>query len=129
MNEFTDEQLIKHYIALRRKKAEIEDGHKKELEPYVDAMKTIENVIGSRLHERGTSVTSCPTGTGYLSRIMTLKVTDEIALRDFALEHDPSLISVKPVKGAVAAHMELHKDVVIPGIEIDHIVNVNVRSK
>lgn len=133
--DYSAGDLIKKYIQLRKKKQQVEAEQKIAIAKYTEAMEIIENALSEIMHEQKIDSLPSEFGTAYKSNIMTLKVLDEIAFRDFAMEHCPEMASVKPVKGEVKAYQERHKEeyehglVPIPGVEIGHITNINVRKK
>lgn len=133
--DYSAGDLIKKYLQFRAKKHQLETQHKLELAPYNEAMDAIESALSEIMHEQNVNSLPSDSGTAYKSKIMTLKVLDEIEFRDFAMEHCPEMASVKPIKGEVQAWIDRYKDqaenglVKIPGVAIDHITNINVRKK
>src|SRR6056297_4102805 len=69
--------IVKHYIALRDQKAEIEARHKEELEPIRKDMDMIEGALMKVLQDGGQKSAKTDCGTAYISEVESIKITNK----------------------------------------------------
>jgi len=115
--------IVKHYVALRDQKAEIEARHKEELEPIRKDMDMIEGALMKVLQDGGQKSAKTDFGTAYISEVESIKIIDRDAVIDTVAEQgvwDVLNISVAK-KNYREAGVEL------PGIDISTTRKLNVR--
>ncbi len=129
--EYTTDEIVARYIELRNDKAVMEAKHTEELKPIKESMKVIEQYLGTLLHNSGEESKKTKSGTVYLSYIMTVVTEDKESFFEYAMENDKGMLDVRPSKSGIKEYLEMHPDetIIIPGIKLGQIVNVNVRKK
>lgn len=128
--EYTTRDLVAKYVELRKLKQRVEADAEDKLKPIKEGMKLIENVLGEQLHKAGETSKKTEAGTVYLVKLVSIQVTDKQEFIDFAVENDKDMLDIRASKSGITTFMERHKDkkMVIPGIAISQIINVNIRK-
>lgn len=128
--EFTDQQLIDQFFRLDKKLEELNNAHKKTVEPLTKAMTAIKGMLHLRLNERGAKHTSVEGGTAYKTLTLQTKCTDKSEYLRFCFG-DPDwgaqLLTANVSKDALATFMEKHNDQTPPGVEVNYNETVVIR--
>src|SRR6056297_2420171 len=115
--------IVKHYIALRDRKAEIEARHKEELEPIRKDMDMIEGALMTVLQDGGQKSAKTDFGTAYISEVESIKITNKDEVIDEVIEK--GLWDVLNISIAKKNYREA--GVELPGIDISTTRKLNVR--
>jgi len=115
--------IVKHYVALRDRKAEIEARHKEELEPIRKDMDMIEGALMKVLQDGGQKSAKTDFGTAYISEVESIKITNKDAVIDEVVE--TGLWDVLNISIAKKSYREAGVD--LPGIDISTTRKLNVR--
>lgn len=124
------EELVKAYISLRDKKAELKAEFAKQQKPYDDALFQIESEMLAKMNDTGVESMKTAAGTAYKSIRSTVSVADKEAYKRFVLAQieaaeasaeDPlwafDFLDVKANKSAVEDFLAA-KDELPPGINL-----------
>ena len=115
--------IVKHYVALRDRKAEIEARHKEELEPIRKDMDMIEGALMKVLQDGGQKSAKTDFGTAYISEVESIKIIDRDAVIDTVAEQ--GVWDVLNISVAKKNYREAGVD--LPGIDISTTRKLNVR--
>ena len=115
--------IVKHYVALRDQKAEIEARHKEELEPIRKDMDMIEGALMKVLQDGGQKSAKTDFGTAYISEVESIKITNKDEVIDEVIEK--GLWDVLNISIAKKNYREA--GVELPGIDISTTRKLNVR--
>lgn len=119
--------LVEKYIALRDKKKEITERHKKELEPYNLNLGLMEAALLDILLSNKADNMKLKVGTFYKSTKTSAVVTKWADVLDFIREKDAwELLEARVSSTAAQAILEETKTP-IPGVEIKRETSLNVR--
>lgn len=125
--QMTTGQMIEKYIALRDKKQEIEDTHKRQLKPYTEALSMLENLLLDQLNTEGIDSLKGGSGTAYRTTHISITVNRWSETLEFIRKNDAwELLEARVSKTAAQAFMEETKSPV-PGTVVSQVVKVNVR--
>lgn len=123
----TFDDLTKKYIALRKKVADIKARHKEELEPYTNAMDSIEKFMLGMFQRLQCESIKTPHGTPYISKRTSATVADWPAYYAWLQSKDAinDGIDHKANKTYVESYINATEEVP-PGINytVDKVVNV-----
>lgn len=120
------EELVKAYISLRDKKAELKAEFAKQQKPYDDALFQIESEMLAKMNDTGVESMKTAAGTAYKSIRSTVSVADKEAYKRFVLAQieaaeDPmwafDFLDIKANKSAVEDFLAA-KDELPPGINL-----------
>ena len=132
MTDYTDEQLVSKYLAIKAKQTELKKGFEDQLKPYGDAMTLIENMLLARLIERGAQNTKTDAGTAYKVEHMNVKVEDRDAFVKFSIDHwdtiGSGLLMASPKKDEVRTYLKDHDGQLPPGLAVSYYTEVNIRK-
>lgn len=121
--------LVKKYLQLRDKKAEIQQKHKEELAPYNEAMEKIEAMLLQTFEQMGVESVKTRYGTPYISLRETVSVASRDDYIGFVKENEAwEFLESRANKSAVLAYKEEHGELP-PGINYRAERKINVRSK
>lgn len=119
--------LVEKYIALRDKKKEITERHKKELEPYNLNLGLMEAALLDILLSNKADNMKLAVGTFYKTTRTSAVVTKWADVLDFVREKDAwELLEARVSSTAAQAILE-ETQAPIPGVEIKRETNLNVR--
>lgn len=119
--------LVEKYIALRDKKKEITERHKKELEPYNLNLGLMEAALLDILLSNKADNMKLAVGTFYKTTRTSAVVTKWADVLDFVREKDAwELLEARVSSTAAQAILEETK-APIPGVEIKRETSLNVR--
>ncbi len=124
------EELVKAYITLRDKKAELKAEFVKTQKPYDDALYQIECEMLTKMKDTGVESMKTSAGTAYRSVRSTVSVADKEAFKGFVLEliekasaenQDPTwafdFLDIKANKSAVEDYLS-SQDELPPGVNL-----------
>jgi len=119
--------MIQKYLALRRKKEQLGDRHKKELAPFSAMLATLANLILGELNKAGVSSMAGPDGTVYKSTETSCTVKDWPKTLSYIMENQAwELLEARVSKTAAMAVMEETGDP-IPGVSVVQEMVLRVR--
>jgi hypothetical protein len=134
---YTDQQIIERYVALKDAASKLKDEYTAKVKPYQDGMAKMEEILLARLIERGAENTKTDAGTAYKSNLLTVKVADREKFIDFIMSTwtddagQPSvgqtMLLAQPQKDAVKEFIERSGGHPPPGLEVSYYTNVNIR--
>ena len=124
----TPASVIKKYIELRRKVEAITEAANKEAKPFDDAMKVLGNWLMAYLAESGANNVRTDFGTAYTATRSQAKVIDRDAFIDFIAAGNWEMANVTADRGQVETWLEEHNGALPPGVEVNRIKVVQVRS-
>lgn len=125
--QYTVEDVIARYIALRDAKEALAERHKAEMAPYHAQMETIEAWLQAKLIEIGADNIKTESGTAYRSTVQATKVVDWDTLLAYILDSGQHDFLVRNVnKTAVLDHIQKY-GAPPGGVEVTQIHKVNVR--
>ena len=126
--EFDLEKRISQYVALRDKKKEIQERHKKELEPFNQALELLGAALLGHLNStKQDSANARSAGTAYRTTQQSASIVAAAAFRRHVIgTGDYSLLDWKANATAVAAFLEVH-ETLPPGIKYITRDHINVR--
>lgn len=114
----TSEQIVKAYVTLRDKKAELKAEHAKQLAPYDEALEKLEAQMMQVLDASGAESIRTPAGTAYKSSRTSVTVADKSAFMDYIQQNMAfELLDVKANKTAVEGFLSEHEDLP-PGVNM-----------
>lgn len=124
---YTISSLIHKYIQLRDKMKEIEDVHKKYLEPYANVMAQVEGLLMNALNQAGVDSMKADTGTVFKSTQTSVSVSRWQETFAFIREHELwDLFEARVNKtAAIAVIQETGKP--IPGVKVTQAEVLRVR--
>lgn len=120
------EELVRAYISLRDKKAELKAELTKQMQPYDSALFQIESEMLAKMKDTGVESMKTAAGTAYKSIRSTVSVADKEAYKRFVLAQiasaeDPmwafDFLDIKANKSAVEDFLAA-KDELPPGINL-----------
>jgi hypothetical protein len=121
------EELVKAYIAIRDKKAEIKARQAEELKPYDTALIKLEGAMQELLDQTGVESLKTAAGTAYKTTRTSVTIADKAAFMDhIEKNHDFDLLDVRANKTAIEGYLEAHQDLP-PGVNIVRMSAVNFR--
>jgi hypothetical protein len=129
-NEVPVEKLVKVYIKMREKQAEMASAFKEQEEALKDKMAKVKSALLEHCKEH--NVESVRTAEGVFFR--TLKqsywTNDWESMGKFIVEHQvPELLEKRLHQGNVKQFLAEHPDLLPPGINVDSEYSVTVRRK
>jgi hypothetical protein len=129
-NEVPVEKLVKVYIKMREKQAEMASAYKEQEEALKDKMAKVKGALLEHCKEH--NVESVRTAEGVFFR--TLKqsywTNDWESMGKFIIEHQvPELLEKRLHQGNVKQFLAEHPDLLPPGINVDSEYSVTVRRK
>jgi hypothetical protein len=129
-NEVPVEKLVKVYIKMREKHAEMASAFKEQEEALKDKMAKVKGALLE--HCKDHNVESVRTAEGVFFR--TLKqsywTNDWESMGKFIIEHQvPELLEKRLHQGNVKQFLAEHPDLLPPGINVDSEYSVTVRRK
>jgi hypothetical protein len=129
-NEVPVEKLVKVYIKMREKQAEMASAFKEQEEALKDKMSKVKGALLEHCKEH--NVESVRTAEGVFFR--TLKqsywTNDWESMGKFIVEHQvPELLEKRLHQGNIKQFLAEHPDLLPPGINVDSEYSVTVRRK
>ena len=129
-NEVPVEKLVKVYIKMREKQAEMASAYKEQEEALKDKMAKVKGALLEHCKEH--NVESVRTAEGVFFR--TLKqsywTNDWESMGKFIIEHQvPELLEKRLHQGNIKQFLAEHPDLLPPGINVDSEYSVTVRRK
>jgi hypothetical protein len=129
-NEVPVEKLVKVYIKMREKQAEMASAYKEQEEALKDKMAKVKGALLE--HCKDHNVESVRTAEGVFFR--TLKqsywTNDWESMGKFIVEHQvPELLEKRLHQGNIKQFLAEHPDLLPPGINVDSEYSVTVRRK
>lgn len=129
-NEVPVEKLVKVYIKMREKQAEMASAYKEQEEALKEQMAKVKGALLDHCKEH--NVESVRTAEGLFFR--TLKqsywTNDWESMGKFIVEHQvPELLEKRLHQGNVKQFLAEHPDLLPPGINVDSEYSVTVRRK
>ena len=129
-NEVPVEKLVKVYIKMREKQAEMASAFKEQEEALKDKMAKVKGALLEHCKEH--NVESVRTAEGVFFR--TLKqsywTNDWESMGKFIVEHQvPELLEKRLHQGNIKQFLAEHPDLLPPGINVDSEYSVTVRRK
>ena len=129
-NEIPVERLVKVYIKMREKHAEMSNTFKEQEEALKDLMAKVKGALLEHCKEH--NVESVRTAEGLFFR--TLKqsywTNDWESMGKFIVEHQvPELLEKRLHQGNIKQFLAEHPDLLPPGINVDSEYSVTVRRK
>ena len=124
----TPASVIKQYLNLRRKVEAITDAANKEAKPFDEAMKVLGNWLMAYLEEAGLRNFRTDFGTAYTATRVAAKVVDRDKFIDFIMSSNWEMANVTADRGQVETYLEEHNGDLPPGVEVNRIKVVQVRS-
>ena len=118
----TPEELIKKYVALRDRKAEVAARHKEELAPFATAMDAIEVKLMTVLQQQSATSLKTAAGTAYKQGWTSARVQDWQAVLDYAVENERFDLFERRVSKAVVEEIGT-----VPGVDVERGFKVNIR--
>lgn len=134
-NELKDsvplEKLIRVYIKMRDKKAELTQELEEKIAEVEAGMKTVKTGILDHMKEIGAESLRTDVGTVYRTVRTTYSTTDWESMHKFILEHGvPELLEKRIQQTNMKAYLEEHPDLLPPGLNANMEYSVTVkRSK
>ena len=120
-------EMTQRYLALRRRKEQLQEIHKKTLHPFNDMLATLANLILAELQEAGVTSMSSPDGTVYKSTETSVTVKDWAATLSYIQQHQAwDLLEARVSKTAVMAVMDETSEPV-PGVNMSQETVLRVR--
>lgn len=100
----TVEEVVRKYIELRDRKAELAKKHQAELAPFNQGMETMEGWLLNQMNELGASSIPTPAGTPYKANSNSLWLEDP---RDFKLSiFEPAVVAIYHYLSAVGHSLQ-----------------------
>ncbi len=122
------DSLIDKYVELRDRKKALEEGHKKELAPYKQALEKLEAHFQEHMQEQGLNSLKSSHGTVYQSEVSNAKVHDFEAALNYVLENERyDLLERRINKSALQSILEEGVSDEVPGVELTRAKKINVR--
>ena len=119
--------MTQRYLALRRRKEQLQEHHKKILHPFNDMLATLANMILSELQAAGVTSMSSPDGTVYQSTETSVTVKDWPATLSYILANQAwDLLEARVSKTAVMSLMDETSEPV-PGVNMSQETVLRVR--
>jgi len=119
--------LLAKYVALRDRKKELDDAHKKEMEPYNLHMGNIEAALLDILNSNKADNMKLPGGTFYKTTRTSAVVTRWADVLDYIREKEAwELLEARVSTTAAQAILE-ETQAAIPGVEVKRETRLNVR--
>jgi hypothetical protein len=110
--------MIQKYLALRRRKEELADYHKKQLAPFNQVMSQLANLILAELNSAGVNSMASPDGTVYKSTETSVTVKDWPATLAYIMARQAwDLLEARVSKTAALAIMD-ETEQPIPGVTV-----------
>jgi len=124
----TPADMTRRYLQLRAHIKQLEDKHKKELEPFLDMKFRLETALLDHLNQTGLDSTKCPDGTAFKSTVTSVSVKDWAATLDYIRQHE--LWDLLEARVSKTAAVEIINDThtPIPGVEITSATVLRVRT-
>jgi hypothetical protein len=120
-------ELTQKYLALRRRKEQLVEVHKRALSPFNDMLATLANLILAELDSAGVTSMSSPDGTVYKSTETSVTVKDWPATLSYILAQQAwDLLEARVSKTAVMAVMDETSEPV-PGVSMSQEQVLRVR--
>ena len=125
------EKLIRVYIKMRDKKAELTQELEEKIANVETAMKTVKTGILDHMKEIGAESLRTDVGTVYRTVRTTYSTTDWESMHKFILEHGvPELLEKRIQQTNMKAYLEENPDLLPPGLNANMEYSVTVkRSK
>jgi hypothetical protein len=128
------DKVVAKYVELRDAKKEVEDRHKSELLPYVQAMEQIETFLRRKLDEQGVESSRTNSGTFFKKLNESVTVANRDALYEWAKTHDQlDLLDIRAAKKNILAYKaatvteENKQGLLPPGVDYRAEIEVQVR--
>jgi hypothetical protein len=119
--------MTQRYLALRRRKEELADYHKKQLAPFNQMLATLGNLILAELNAAGVSSMASPEGTVYKSTETSVTVKDWPVTLAYIMAHQAwDLLEARVSKTAVLTTMN-EKAEPVPGVAVAQEIVLRVR--
>lgn len=130
-NDIALEKLIRVYIKMREKKAEISQELEAKLSEMDEKMKTVKTGILDHMKEIGAESLRTDAGTVYRTVRTTYSTNDWDSMNKFILEHSvPELLEKRLHQTNMRVFLEEHPDMLPPGLNSNMEYSVTVkRSK
>lgn len=120
-------EMTQKYLALRRRKEQLQEMHKKALHPFNDMLSTLANLILAELQQAGVTSMSSPDGTVYQSTETSVTVKDWAATLSYIQANQAwDLLEARVSKTAVMAVMDETSEP-IPGVNVSQETVLRVR--
>lgn len=122
---------VEQYIALRDKIKMLDDEHKKEMEPYRDALEKLNEILLNHLNEiKSDSASVNGVGTVYRTAKESASLADASAFMDFVIANEQwDLLDRKANVTAVRDYMQANTGDLPPGVNYQKRFVVGVRRK
>lgn len=119
--------MTQRYLALRRRKEQLVEVHKKALHPFNEMLATLANLILNELQAAGVNSMSSPEGTVYQSTETSVTVKDWAATLSFIQVHQAwDLLEARVSKTAAMSMMD-EISAPIPGVSMSQETVLRVR--
>lgn len=119
--------MIQRYLALRRRKEQLQEMHKKQLSPFNDMLSTLANLILAELNAAEVHSMSSPDGTVYKSTETSVTVKNWGATLSYIQTHQAwDLLEARVSKTAALMVMEETGEA-IPGVSMSQESVLRVR--
>lgn len=119
--------MTQRYLALRRRKEQLQEVHKKALHPFNEMLATLANMILAELQEAGVTSMSSPDGTVYQSTETSVTVKDWAATLSYIQANQAwDLLEARVSKTATLSIMEETEEPV-PGVNVSQETVLRVR--
>ena len=130
-NSVALEKLIRVYIKMREKKAELSQELEAKISDMDEKMKTVKSGILEHMKEIGADSLRTDAGTVYRTVRTTYSTNDWDSMNKFILEHSvPELLEKRIHQTNMKAFLEEHPDVLPPGLNANMEYSVTIkRSK
>lgn len=127
-NKLNVGDVIRTYMALREKKAEIEGSVKEEVKAIKDKMTKLEAYLKLKMDEDGLTSFKSEYGTAFMTTNDYANVADWDEVVQFAKENDAyDLFEKRISKNAVRGYIEQNKSVP-PGVNYGTRIDINIRK-
>ena len=130
-NDLSLEKLIRVYIKMREKKAELSQELEAKISDMDEKMKTVKSGILEHMKEIGADSLRTDAGTVYRTVRTTYSTNDWDSMNKFILEHSvPELLEKRLHQTNMRVFLEEHPDMLPPGLNSNMEYSVTVkRSK
>lgn len=129
MTDFTTQDYIRQYVALRDKVEDMESAHKDRLKPFKTAMQTIENVLLDELNKLEADNIKTPEGTCFKSTQTRVHCADKEVFFDWVGENwtnRRTFLTANVAKDTLKDYTENGGDIP-PGLDVKYETRVMVR--
>lgn len=121
--------LVLQYVQLRDKISEIKEAQKKHLEPYEEMRQQLIGTLLQFLKNTGQESAKTAEGTVYISTKSYAALSDPDAFMEFVVENKLfELLDRRANAPACLEHAKEHDGVLPPGVKINAVTGIGVRS-